>query len=67
MSVIEITKESQDELLYLIEAQKKDELLPVLEKLYAADIAELFDELNLDQAVFVTTLLEPQKKSRCSN
>ena len=47
MSVIEITKESQDELLYLIEAQKKDELLPVLEKLYAADIAELFDELIL--------------------
>ena len=62
MSIVEITKESQDELLSLIEAQKKDELVPVLEKLYAADIAELFNELNLEQAVYVATLLEPQKK-----
>ena len=50
MSIVEITKESQDELLSLIEAQKKEELVPVLEKLYAADIAELFNELNLEQA-----------------
>tara|TARA_B100000497_G_scaffold126651_1_gene166071 strand:- start:3487 stop:4842 length:1356 start_codon:yes stop_codon:yes gene_type:complete len=62
MSIVEITKESQDELLSLIEAQKKEELVPVLEKLYAADIAELFNELNLEQAVYVATLLEPQKK-----
>jgi magnesium transporter len=62
MSIVEITKESQDELLSLIEAQKKEELVPVLEKLYPADIAELFNELNLEQAVYVATLLEPQKK-----
>ena len=51
MSIVEITKESQEELLSLIESQNKDALVPILEKLYAADIAELFNELNLDQAV----------------
>ena len=41
MSVIEITKESQDELLSLIETQKKDELLPILEKLYARNCTRI--------------------------
>lgn len=62
MSAIEITKESVEELLDLIQADNQEELLPVLEKLYPADIAELFDELNLEQAVYIASLLEPQKK-----
>jgi magnesium transporter len=62
MSAIEITKESIEELVTLIQAQDQEELLPVLEKLYPADIAELFDELELDEAVYVASLLEPQKK-----
>jgi len=62
MSTIEITQESIDELLVHIAAQNEEELNPLLEKLYPADIAELFKELDLDQAVYVTTLLEPQKK-----
>lgn len=62
MSAIEITKESIEELLELIHSENRDELLPLLEKLYPADIAELFDELNLDQAVYLASLLEPQKK-----
>jgi magnesium transporter len=62
MSVIEITKESVEELVTLIQSKDPEELLPVLEKLYPADIAELFDELELDEAVYVASLLEPQKK-----
>ena len=62
MSAIEITKESIEELITLIDTREEKELLPVLEKLYPADIAELFDDLNLNQAVYIATLLEPQKK-----
>jgi magnesium transporter len=62
MSAIEITKESIEELVDLIQAQDQEELLPVLEKLYPADIAELFDDLEIDEAVYVASLLEPQKK-----
>lgn len=62
MSAIELTKESIAELTSLIDNKEQEELLPVLEKLYPADIAEFFDELNLDQAVYVASLLEPQKK-----
>ena len=51
MSLIEITKQSVAELIELINAKNQEELLPVLEKLYPPDIAELFDELSLDQAV----------------
>jgi len=62
MSAIEINKESVEELVALVETKNQEELLPVLEKLYPADIAELFDDLDLDQAVYVASLLEPQKK-----
>lgn len=62
MSAIEITKEFVHELISHIENTENEELLPVLEKLYPADIAELFDALNLKQAVYLASLLEPQKK-----
>lgn len=62
MSAIEINKESIDELVELVQSRNKEELDPVLEKLYPADIAELFDDLDLEEAVYVASLLEPQKK-----
>ncbi|MDC0579922.1 magnesium transporter [Bacteroidia bacterium] len=62
MSAIEITKESLDEIKGFIELQHKDKLNPILEKLYPADIAELFNDINLDHAVYISTLLDPQKK-----
>jgi magnesium transporter len=62
MSAIEITKESIEELVTLIQAHNQEEVLPVLDKLYPADIAELFDDLELEEAVYVASLLEPQKK-----
>ena len=62
MSAIEVTKESVIEIVDLIETKKQEDLLPVLEKLFPADIAEIFDDLDLDQAVYLASLLEPQKK-----
>ena len=62
MSVLELNKESVSEIIELVEAQNQEDLFPVLEKLYPADIAELFDALNLDQAVYLASLLEPQKR-----
>lgn len=62
MSIIEITKESIKEIIDLIAEKNQEDLLVVLEKLYPADIAELFDDLNLEQAVYIASLLEPQKK-----
>lgn len=62
MSAIEITKEFVEELVTLIQAHNQEEVLPVLDKLYPADIAELFDDLELEEAVYVASLLEPQKK-----
>ena len=62
MSAIEINKESVTEITELINTQNQEELLPVLDKLYPADIAELLDDLNLDQAVYIASLLEAQKK-----
>ncbi len=63
MSAIEITKEFIEEFIQLIEQRNEAELNPILEKLYPQDIAEIFDdELNLEQAVYVASLLESQKK-----
>lgn len=62
MSAIEITKEFVEELVTLIQAHNQEEVLPILDKLYPADIAELFDDLELEEAVYVASLLEPQKK-----
>ena len=62
MSAIEITKESVTELIELVDSRNQVELIPLLEKLFPADIAEIFDDLDLDQAVYLASLLEPQKK-----
>jgi len=57
----QITKEFIDEFLSWTHDQREDELTPVLDRLHAADIAELFDELDLEQAIYVTSLLETDK------
>lgn len=62
MSAIEITKEFLGELVDLIQEQNQEELIPILEKFYPADIAELFDDIELEEALYIASLLEPQKK-----
>ncbi|MFT5724997.1 MAG: magnesium transporter [Bacteroidia bacterium] len=62
MEAFELNKEFLDEFITQLELKKEDELIPVLERLFPADIAETFDRLTLDQAVYVTSLLDSDKK-----
>ena len=62
MESFELSKEFLEEFVTQIDLRKEDELVPVLERLYPADIAETFDSLNLEQAVYVTSLLDDDKK-----
>ncbi|MCB9260856.1 MAG: magnesium transporter [Flavobacteriales bacterium] len=62
MENFQLNKEFVDEFLIHIESRNEEELYATLEMLYPADIAELFDELNLEQAVYITSLLPSSKK-----
>ena len=62
MQRFELTKEFIQEFIEMIVNEDHDELHDVLNLLYPADIAEIFDSLNLEQAVFITGLLETSKK-----
>lgn len=63
MSATEISKEFIEEFIELIDQHNADALLPILDRLYPQDIAEIFDDaLNLEQAVYIASLLQPQKK-----
>ncbi len=57
-----IDKEFVDEFIELLELKSDEELASMLERLYPADIAEIFDHLELEQAVYTTSLLESDKK-----
>ena len=46
-----------------IEAQQDSELLKLLEEIHYADIAEILDELNLDEATYIIKLLDSEKTS----
>ncbi|MCO4818708.1 MAG: magnesium transporter [Bacteroidetes bacterium] len=62
MEAFELSKEFLEEFVTQLDLKKEDELIPVLERLFPADIAETFDSLNLEQAVYVTSLLDADKK-----
>jgi magnesium transporter len=62
MQNFQITKEFVNEFIDLIDLKLEAEILPILSKLFPADIAELFDQLELEQAVYVTGLLNKEKK-----
>ncbi len=62
MEAFELSKEFLEEFVTQLDLQKEDELIPVLERLFPADIAETFDSLSLNQAVYVTSLLDADKK-----
>ena len=50
MQQFEITREFIEPFIVNINNRDDDELMPVLNRLFAADIAEIFDSLELDQA-----------------
>lgn len=62
MQHFELTKEFIEPFIEQINNKEDEELVPVLNRLFAADIAEIFDSLDLEQAVYITNLVDTQKK-----
>lgn len=62
MSTQELTKEFVSELMQLLYSKQEAELIPILDRLFPQDIAELFDDLELDQAVYLASLVDEQKR-----
>ena len=60
---IEITREYIDELRIIIENQDDNAALQMLEDFHPADIAELYDELSLEEAKYLFLLLDPETAS----
>ena len=59
----EVTEEYIDNIQHLIEQKRDEELLVQLEEVHHADIAEIIDELDLDQATYIIKLLDSTKTS----
>jgi len=62
MEDIRIDKEFTTEFIAEVHDRRSDVLIARLERLYPADIKEIFDELDLEQAVYVTSLMDIDKK-----
>ncbi len=60
---VEITKEYIEKLKELIEANSSEEIKAWMEPLHPADIAEIMDDLTMDEAKYVYLLLEGEKAS----
>lgn len=59
----QISPELIEKIEQLVEEQNDKELLLHLEDLHHADIAEILDELNLDEATYIIKLLDSEKTS----
>ena len=59
----EITREYIDELRIKIEEKNQKDALSLIVNLYPADIAEIYNELNIDEAKFLYLLLDKEKAS----
>jgi len=62
MSNVELTKEFVNELILLLDSKQEGELTPILDRLFPQDIAELYDDFDLDQAVYLASLVDEQKR-----
>lgn len=56
----ELTREFIEELQQNIEFEEKDHIIKLLNDLHPADIAEIYDELNIEEAKFTFLLLEKE-------
>lgn len=54
----ELTREFVDELRVLIEQENSKQVIHLLEDLHPADIAEIYEELNIEEAKFTFLLLD---------
>lgn len=59
----QISQELIEKIELLVEEQNDKELLLHLEDLHHADIAEILDELNLDESTYIIKLLDSEKTS----
>ena len=59
----EITREFIDRLIKLIEENSDQEILSMIEDFHAADIAEIMEELNMEEAKYLYMLLDEEKAS----
>ncbi|MBL4724639.1 MAG: magnesium transporter [Lutibacter sp.] len=59
----EITKEYIQKIQQLIAEQKNDALLNLLEEVHYADIAEIIEDLNIDESLYLIKLLDSDKTS----
>ncbi|MDT0646837.1 magnesium transporter [Zunongwangia sp. F260] len=57
----QVSDELIERIEFLIENQKDEELLDLLEEIHHADIAEIITELELEQATYLVKLLDSQK------
>ena len=58
-----LTREYLDEILEAIKIRDDDASLLMLESLHPADIAEIYDELSIEEATYLYLLLDPEKAS----
>ena len=61
--LFELTEELLDNVRQLIESENDRELKRDLKEFHHADIAEVLDELNLEEAIYVIKLLDSEKTS----
>jgi magnesium transporter len=59
----EITKENIEQLINLVEAEKIEEVSVLMSDLHPADIAEIMDDLSIEEAKFIYLLLDGEKAS----
>ena len=59
--MIELTKDYIENLKSIIEAKDDAKAQEVLHELYPADIAELYQELNLQEAIYLYLLMDRDK------
>ncbi|WP_248724350.1 magnesium transporter [Seonamhaeicola sp. ML3] len=59
----ELTEELLEQVKLLVDEQKDKELQKLLKEFHYADIAEILDELNLEEAIYVIKLLDSETTS----
>jgi magnesium transporter len=59
----EMTREFLDELITIIDNEDTQAAAEIMEDIHAVDIAEIYDELNVDQAKFLFLLIEDGEKA----
>jgi magnesium transporter len=59
----ELTKEMLDDLRQYIASGQDSRIIPFIDDLHAADIAELFDELKLHEALYLYKLIDDEKSA----